>query len=117
MRFAAPRGNADADFTLPLDLASGRGDVKWWGDEQTASELAPHLTDLAACDSETGAAPGEVLVTAYVGNRGQVRSIGFAGPAEIDPAWADCVVERAAGWTLSDPRGSIAKLSFTYRGG
>jgi hypothetical protein len=59
-----------------------------------------------------------LLITAYVGPRGQVRSVGFAEPSGgLSDEWAACAVEVVKSWSLSDPRGKIAKLSFGFPAG
>ena len=40
MKFARPRGNKAADFSLPLDLHSGKGSVVWWTEEQAETGAA-----------------------------------------------------------------------------
>jgi TonB family protein len=116
MRFAAPRGKAAAEFTLPLDFQSGKGNVIWWPDEVADAAMVKHAADLDACSDEAEGSPRDVWVTLYVGPRGQVKSIGFASPGRpIDDGWAECVVEKSARWALTDPRGKIAKAGFRYR--
>jgi hypothetical protein len=116
MRFAKPTGG-EAEFSLPLDFPA-RGGVLPWDGDRAAIEVEKHLADLAQCaDSGAGAtavAPGEVAVTLYVGTRGQVQSAGFAAEAPLDDSWADCAAALMLEWTLSDPRGKVAKLGFRY---
>lgn len=124
--FPEPEGNGEADFTVPLSFA-GRGRVITWDQTQAQAEVAEHLADLAACAQETGVAePQSVLVTAYVGTRGQVQSVGFATPGAADAAagataldqtWAECAEAKALAWTLTDPMGQIAKMTFAYPAG
>jgi hypothetical protein len=116
MKFAEPRGGKAAEFSLPLDLHSGKGEVVWWTEEQADGEVAAHRADLDACSDEAEGSPRNVWITLYVGPRGKVRSVGFASPSgAIDDGWCDCVVEKVAAWTLSDPRGRVAKAGFRYR--
>ncbi|HLU68190.1 MAG TPA: AgmX/PglI C-terminal domain-containing protein [Kofleriaceae bacterium] len=119
MTFPEPRGgDRHADFTLPLDFNSGRGRVVWWEEEKVAAHVSQKLPELDACEEESGEpAPSNVWVTLYLGNRGAVRSVGFASPSErpIPDAWADCAAEVVGGWALADPLGKIAKTSFRYR--
>ena len=118
--FPAPEGNGEADFTVPLSFAA-RSRVTVWDDVQAQAEVAEHLADLAACAEETGVEdPQAVRITAYVGTRGQVQSVGFATPGEataiapLDPTWAECAEAKVLAWSLSDPMGQIARLTFTY---
>ena len=55
-------------------------------------------------------------MTLYLGNRGVVKSVGFASPHKrgIEREWAACASEKILAWTLSDPRGKVAKLGFRY---
>jgi hypothetical protein len=40
--------------------------------------------------------------------------VGFASPRGFAEAWADCAERAILGWSLTDPRGKVAKLSVTY---
>lgn len=115
MVFPEPEGNGEADFTVPLRFPS-RGRMTVWDAAQAQAEAAEHLADLAACAADTGTEePQSVLITLYVGTRGQVQSVGFAAPAApVDDAWATCAEAKAMAWTLTDPRGLIAKMTFAY---
>ena len=109
MTFARPKGGL-AEFSLPLDFPP-RGTVLSWDEQKAQTEIEDKLPELAACDG----AGGEVVVTLYVGTRGQVQSVGFSSPgAPYSDAWADCAAEAIGGWTLSDPRGQVAKLAFRF---
>jgi hypothetical protein len=115
--FAAPRGG-DADFRVPFELSGGRGGVVWWDEEMAHNVVARRVGELAGCAGEAKAAdPTDVTVTLYVGTRGKVQAAGFASPALIDDAWAACAHGKVTAWTLSDPRGKVAKLGFVYRPG
>lgn len=116
MDFKKPKGG-EADFSLPLDFEAKRT-PNWWTEEQAETELGARPGELDACKSESGAKqPRNVWVTLYLGNRGVIESVGFASPhkAGIAAEWADCAAEKVSAWTLSDPRGKIAKLSFRYK--
>jgi len=116
MHFARPKGG-EAEFSLPLDFPA-RGGVLPWDGDRAATEVEAHLADLAQCtDTGAGAAaagPSEVVVTLYVGTRGQVQSAGFAAESPLDDTWADCAAALMLEWTLTDPRGKVAKLAFRY---
>ncbi len=76
------------------------------------------VTDTAMTDtgSKSLSLPATISVTVYVGARGQALSAGFAavdGP--IDDAWVQCAAGAISAWMLSDPRGRIAKMQFTYQ--
>lgn len=61
-------------------------------------------------------APEQVLVTIYVGPGGKAESVGFASAESVlDPAWATCASSVAMAWRLPDPRGTVAKLTVTFR--
>lgn len=109
--FPEPKGGATAEFSLPLDFPARKSSL-WWSEEQADTEVAEHVGELAECAPQ----PENVWVTLYVGVRGKVQEVGFASPAKrpIDPEWADCAADIIRGWTLSDPRGRIAKLGFRY---
>lgn len=115
MTFPKPRGG-DADFTIPLELTA-RGSAEWWDEDKAAAVVAKRVGELAACAEEGLPDPTDVMVTVYVGTRGKVQSAGFASPALIDDAWADCAHKIVMGWTLTDPKGKVAKLAFTHRPG
>lgn len=113
MRFAEPRGGPRAEFSVPLEF-SALGGVTEWDEGRGRAEVVDRASELEAC-AEAGAAPGQAWITAYVGTRGQVQSVGFAstgGP--VDEAWATCAEETILGWTLSDPQGRTARVGFAY---
>ncbi|MEZ4363457.1 MAG: AgmX/PglI C-terminal domain-containing protein [Kofleriaceae bacterium] len=62
--------------------------------------------------------PRHVVITLYVGERGQPRSVGFAtpDPRGFSAGWAECAQRIILAWQLPDPRGSIAKMAVRYRG-
>ena len=113
MEFREPSGG-EADFSIPLEFESRRSSL-WWSEERADSELADKPAELDACSAQS-TEPRNVWVTLYLGNRGLVTSAGFASPNPegIDAAWADCASAKITSWTLTDPRGKIAKLGFRY---
>lgn len=116
MAFKKPKGG-EADFSLPLDFEARRS-PNWWSEEQAETELGELPGELDSCKKESGAMqPRNVWVTLYLGNRGVIQSVGFASPHKqgIAAEWIDCAAEKVSAWTLSDPRGKIAKLSFRYK--
>jgi TonB family protein len=111
MQFKQPRGG-QAEFDLPLEFQPKRN-VLWWDEERTETEVGvERMAELAACEPE----PANVWVTLYVGTRGKVMSSGFASPSKqpIDDGWATCASAAIAAWTLTDPRGQIAKGGFRF---
>jgi TonB family protein len=120
MNFAAPKGG-DADFSLPLEF-SAKGRPITLGEEETTAQVTPRLADLVECRRGDGGAalavPDDLVVTAYVGTRGKVQSVGFAAAGEVavPDAWAECAARKIQGWTLRDPRGMVVKLTFAPGG-
>jgi len=115
MSFAKPKGG-DADFTVPLEF-SARGATQWWDEEQSTRAVGGHPQELAGCAGEIGD-PADVVVTVYVGTRGKVQSVGFASTAQpIPDVWAECAATKVMAWQLVDPRGAVAKATFTYNAG
>ena len=118
MSFDKPKGGA-TDFSLPLEFI-GKQSSTWWDEEVGANAVKNHVKDLAKCEKAGSRAPEDATITAYVGARGKVVSVGFstAQDAGLDAdtwdAWADCAEKRILAWQLPDPRGSIAKLAFHY---
>jgi hypothetical protein len=112
MTFVKPKGGPTAEFTLPLAFSS-RTPPDDWDLARAGAEVATHEASLAEC-SEAGAAPDSASITLYVGTRGQVQSVGFAASAPVDEAWATCAEQKILGWTLSDPRGRIVRLTFPF---
>ncbi len=117
MSFDKPKGGA-TDFSIPLEFV-GKQSSTWWDEDAGQAAVKNHLRDLAKCD-KAGTPPSDAMVTAYVGTRGKIVSVGFAtaqdaglGTEAWDP-WADCAEKRILGWQLPDPRGSVAKLAFHY---
>lgn len=112
MTFVKPKGGPTAEFTLPLGFSS-RTPPDAWDQARAAAEVTAHEAGLAAC-SDAGAAPASAWITLYVGTRGQVQSVGFAASAPVDAAWATCAEQTILGWTLSDPQGRVARMTFTF---
>jgi hypothetical protein len=131
--FGKPVGG-DADFMLPLEFPSrGRPDV--WDDDQALRAVGGQVAKLDECGKppETPkkpakrgkkappvekpiVVPDEVVITVYVGPRGEAQSVGFASQKSmIDDAWAECATKVAMGWRLPDPKGTVAKLAVRYR--
>jgi TonB family protein len=114
--FAKPIGG-DADFTLPLDF-SAKGGAQPWDEDQSLRAVGGQLAKLDACDKKLKGetAPHDVVITAYVGARGVVQSVGFSsGTTEIGAKWAECASKVATTWRLPDPRGQVAKLAVRFR--
>lgn len=119
MRFGQPKGSGrQAVFTVPLHLASDQPPAKLWPGERTAAVAGRHVAELDRCaGAGSAAAPGDVLVTLYVGERGSVLAVGFASshPRPLHEPWADCAARTVAGWTFDDPKGMVVKAMFRYR--
>lgn len=115
MTFKKPKGG-EADFTLPLDF-DARRPANWWSEEKAEAEIADRRSELRKCRQEAKTKdPRNVWVTLYLGNRGVVKSVGFASPHKrgIHADWAACAAGKISAWTLNDPRGKVAKLGFRY---
>ena len=110
--FGAPRGNKPAMVTAPLTFSAGVGAVRW-NDAMATKAIGDKLAKLATCAS-TSAAPTDVTITLYLGTRGKVQTVGFASPRGFAEAWADCAEKMIMAWSLTDPRGKVAKLSINY---
>jgi hypothetical protein len=123
MTFAKPKGgDGQALFQVPLNLSSDQTPLETWPEEQVAGAVADKRAQLDACAGQAGGAPpAGVTVTLYVGNRGEVKAVGFASSGEPAPqhwdAWADCAARAVSAWTLADPKGKIVKASFRYGAG
>jgi hypothetical protein len=110
IEFARPKGgNGVAEFDIELTFSPKRATL-WWDEDTTDKEVAKKLKDLAACAPR----PDDVWITFYAGTRGQVTSAGFASKQPVDPAWAACASAAITKWTVTDPRGQVAKGSFRY---
>lgn len=112
MTFVKPKGGPTAEFTLPLAFSS-RTPPDEWDQARGGAEVTTHEASLAEC-SEAGAAPASAWITLYVGTRGQVQSVGFSSSAPVDEAWATCAEQKVLAWTLSDPKGRIVRMTFTF---
>ena len=120
MTFARPvGGDGEAEFQVPLDFTSDQPPLESWPEEQVAVAVAGKRAQLDACAGQAGGAPAGLIVTLYVGNRGQVKSVGFAsaGGAGIADAWAECAARAVTTWTMADPMGKVVKASFRYSPG
>lgn len=111
--FGKPHGNGGASVTFPVSFAGGGAAVAW-DEDQAVRAVGGKAKDLAACAKAAAGDPANVTVTIYVGTRGKVQSVGFASPAPLAPAWADCAAAKVGAWMLTDPRGKVAKLAFLY---
>ena len=113
--FGKPRGNKPARVSAPVSFSAGSGAIAW-DDASAAKAVGGRLTKLASCGpgGAGGAQPTDVTITLYLGTRGRVETVGFASPRGFSEAWADCAERAILGWSLTDPRGKVAKLSVTY---
>ena len=111
--FGKPIGGK-ADVTFPVSFSAGSMALAW-DDDQAIRAVGGKYTELGACAKTGGGDPTNVTVTIYVGTRGKVQSVGFAAPTGVAEAWADCAEGKVSAWTLTDPRGKVAKLSFVDR--
>jgi TonB family protein len=117
MTFAKPKGgDGEAVFKVPLNFSSDQTSVETWPEEKIAGAVTGKRAQLDACAGQAGGAPAAVNVTLYLGNRGQVKAVGFA-PADGKPvtdAWSECAARAVTTWTMADPMGKIVKASFRY---
>ena len=111
--FAKPK-HGDADFSVPLDFEA-RGQIVWWEETVAQKAVGKRAADIKKKCDKAGAPGDAVTITVYVGTRGKVQAAGFASPAAIPDAWADCASKLIESWTLPDPRGKVAKLSLVHR--
>ena len=111
--FGKPQGRGKAEVTFPLAFSGGSAAMPW-DDTQAARAVGGKPSELAACAKAGGGDPANVTITIYVGARGKVQSVGFAAPTPLAPAWADCAAAKVSAWTLTDPRGKVAKLAYLY---
>lgn len=111
--FGKPIGGK-ADVTFPVQFSAGSAALAW-DEDQAIRAVGGKYAELAACAKPGGGDPENVTITIYVGTRGKVQSVGFAAPAGVAEPWADCAEAKVSAWTLPDPRGKVAKLSFVYR--
>lgn len=110
--FGAPRGGKPAKVTAPVSFSAGSGAVVW-DPGSTERAVGERLAKLDACGK--GSPPDDVHITLYLGTRGKVQAVGFASARGFSDAWADCAEKTILGWSLTDPRGKVAKLLTTYR--
>jgi len=106
VEFSRPEGG-EAEFALPLDFSSGRSAVQSWEAGRIRDTLLSYARELVPCGLPSEAAQ----VTVYVGRRGAVRSVGFAGK-DVPDTWKDCAAGVISEWAFEDPLGRIAKVSF-----
>ncbi len=110
--WSKPKGGP-AGFSIPLEFGSRGGNVQWWDEERGAATVSKRLVELDACDA-AATRPTNVLITVYVGTRGQVQQAGFSSEQVIEDAWAECAYGVITKWTLTDPKGKVAKLAFWW---
>ncbi len=109
--WAKPKGGP-AGFTIPLEF-SGSKSVLWWDEDRGNATVSKRVVELDSCDT-AAARPTNVLITLYVGTRGQVQQAGFSSEQVIDDAWSECAHTLLMSWVLTDPKGKIAKLAFWW---
>jgi TonB family protein len=117
MTFARPKGgDGEAVFKVPLDFTSDQSALETWPEEKIAGAVTGKRAQLDACAGQSGGAPAAVNVTLYVGNRGQVKAVGFASAdgKPVADAWAECAARAVTTWTMADPMGKVVKASFRY---
>ncbi len=117
MTFARPvGGDGTAQFQVPLNFASDGPALETWPQEQIAATVQGKRAQLDACTGQGGGAAPAVDVTLYVGNRGEVKAVGFAsaGDEPVSDAWADCAARAVSSWTLPDPKGKTVKATFRH---
>ncbi len=132
--FEPPQGG-DTEFELPLEFAA-RGRVQVWEAEQGLRAVGGQVATLAECASDAAKDrpkgrgrrkappkvpaqepiknPREAIVTLYIGRDGRATSVGFAGPAFIQDAWADCAEQKALAWRLPEPKGPPARITVQF---
>ncbi len=117
MTFASPKGgDGEAQFQVPLNFTSSQPALETWPQEQIAAAVQEKRAELDGCAAQAGGTAPAVNVTLYIGNRGQVKAVGFAsaGDEPFADAWADCAARAVSSWTLADPKGKIVKASFRH---
>jgi len=122
--FGRPLGGP-AGVDLPLEFSLCRSAAAssctthppaLWDPDASVRAVGGQLARLDACGRGKLAVPDDVQITAYVGPRGRVASVGFASlTSEIAEAWAACAEKLVLGWRLPDPKGQVGKLRVTYR--
>jgi hypothetical protein len=109
LRFVEPEGG-EATFTVPLEFQGARGEVLSWEAERLGKRL-PTLDKKIEKTCRGVGRKNRAQVTLYLGRRGKVRSVGFAGAAVPDD-WKDCAEAVISESELIDPRGQLVKISF-----
>jgi TonB family protein len=115
--FARPiGGDGTAVFSLPLHFVVEKpAPVEAWTAEQVAPVVVQHAAELDACAGAAGGvAATDVTVTLYIGNRGEVKAVGFSSPTPIEDTWADCAARAVASWKFTDPMGKVVKAAFHF---
>jgi hypothetical protein len=107
-------GDGTAEFSMLLHFASDQAAAV---EVSTEAKIAPvvtrHASELRVCTGAPGgAAPADVTVTVYIGNRGEVKAAGFSAPKPIADTWANCAAKAIAKWTFTDPMAKIVKAAF-----
>jgi hypothetical protein len=109
LQFVEPEGG-EATFTVPLEFQGGRGEVSSWEAERLGKRL-PTLDKKIDKACKGVGRRNRAQVTLYLGRRGKVRSVGFAG-AHVPDEWKDCAEAIISESVLVDPRGQLVKISF-----
>jgi hypothetical protein len=116
--FGKPRGDADADFSLPLEFLP-TGSVDIWDEDRSLRAVGGQVAKLDACAKAKGVKgpmPDDVTITVYIGPQGKAQSVGFSSAASVlEDAWVECAEKTAMAWRLPDLKGTVAKIAVRYR--
>jgi TonB family protein len=111
LRFAAPHGGPEAEFTYPIEFRA-RAATEEWDASRVSPGLARHRRDVAACRARAPSGlPAALTMTLYVAPGGKITSAGLSADAPLADAFATCLVEKTRAWRLDDPLGRIAKAT------
>ena len=107
LSFPKPKGGP-ATVALPMEIPPVKRPLSL-DPLRVRGALIPGLIKLQKACGEHA----DITATAYVGERGQVLSVGFARAQPIDVTWADCAAAEITTWVISANRGYTSKIEFT----
>jgi len=112
LRFAHPKGNAEAEFNYTWNFRA-KAAVKTWGNDDVGRAFDKHRAEIDACEKKGPVPPG-LRVTFFVAPGGKVTSVGVGADGPLADDYASCVIGRVQAWRFDDPLGKIARATYQF---
>lgn len=113
-QFPKPAGRATARFDWDLQVEGIAAEPPEWLDPKVLRKLLKKKAREVFRECEVRRFRQRFAVTAYVGRRGRVLSLGAVPTRPLDDEKLACVLESIKGWQLAKPK-RRSKVAFTLR--